>query len=261
MRWAGAIEYDGSGYHGWQIQPGRPTVQAKVEQALSLVANDSVSVVCSGRTDSGVHAQGQIVHFDTAAERTAESWLLGANRYLPPDIAPQWFCPVAESFHARFGAVARDYRYVILDRPAPTALWRDRAWHVRHRLDDEAMRNAAQALIGEHDFSTFRAAACQAKTSWRRVHHIELARHGDWLMIDIRANAFLHHMVRNIVGSLVQVGRHRQEPGWIADVLATLDRRQAGKTAPAQGLTLAGVHYGSGYDLPAVGGQAPPPAD
>lgn len=255
MRWAAAIEYDGSAYHGWQIQPGTPTVQAEVERAVARVANAPVTVVCSGRTDAGVHAAGQIIHFDTDARRAPDAWLLGSNRYLPPDIAPQWFVPVTDDFHARYQAIARDYHYTILDRPAPTALWRERSWHVRHRLDDSAMRSAAMALVGEHDFSAFRAASCQARSPRRCIHHIEIRRSGDWLGIDIRANAFLHHMVRNIAGSLVQVGRGYHQPAWIVDVLTQGDRRLAGPTAPARGLVLARVHYPEETGIPAVQAQ------
>ncbi|NNC23065.1 tRNA pseudouridine(38-40) synthase TruA [Salinisphaera sp. USBA-960] len=264
MRWAAAIEYDGGAYHGWQRQPGHPTIQAEVEHAIGRVANAPITVVCSGRTDAGVHAGAQIVHFDSSARRSADAWLLGSNRYLPPDIAPQWFVPVADDFHARYDAYARDYHYALLDRPAPTALWRNRAWHVHHRLDIDAMREAAQVLIGEHDFSAFRASACQAHTPWRNLHHVWMERNGDWLSVCIRANAFLHHMVRNIVGSLVQVGRGRREPAWLGAVLAGKDRRLAGATAPAHGLTLMHVHYPSDSGLPRAsvdtldtGGQHP----
>ncbi len=245
MRWASAIEYDGGAYHGWQFQPDRPTVQGHVENALSRVANAPVKTVCSGRTDAGVHAAEQVVHFDSDSNRSADAWLLGSNRYLPPDIAPQWFVPVPDEFSARYDAWARDYHYAILDRRAPSALWRARAWHVHQRLDEALMRRGATALIGEHDFSAFRAAACQAHSPWRNLHHIKIQRCGDWLYFDIRANAFLHHMVRNIVGSLVQVGRRRRPPEWIAELLAVRDRRRAGATAPAHGLTLMRVHYPS----------------
>lgn len=251
MRWAACIEYDGTAYSGWQSQPHAPSVQDSLEAALSRVADEPIRTVCSGRTDSGVHAQGQIVHFDTDADRRERSWLLGSNRWLADDIAPQWFVRVPETFHARFNAVARDYRYCILDRDAPSALWRSRVWHVHRRLDYEAMRDAARALLGQHDFNAFRAAGCQAKTPVRNVHRLEVRRLGDWVRIDVRANAFLHHMVRNIAGTLAVVGRGEADPGWVAELLARGDRRQAGMTAPAQGLSLRRVHYPDDTALPA----------
>lgn len=250
MRWAACIEYDGSAYSGWQSQPHAPSVQDSLEAALSKVADEPVRTICSGRTDSGVHAQGQIVHFDTNAERRDRSWLLGTNRWLADDIAPQWFVPVPETFHARFNAVARDYRYWIIDRDAPSALWRNRVWHVHKRLDHEAMHAAAQMLVGRHDFSAFRAAGCQAKSPVRHVHHVTVTRLGDWVRIDVRANAFLHHMVRNIAGTLAVVGRGEAVPTWVAELLNQRDRRQAGMTAPAAGLSLRRVHYPDGIQLP-----------
>ncbi|RJS95025.1 tRNA pseudouridine(38-40) synthase TruA [Salinisphaera sp. Q1T1-3] len=250
MRWAACIEYDGSGYHGWQSQPHAASVQDTLEAALSRVANEPIRVVCSGRTDTGVHAQGQIVHFDTAAVRRDRSWLLGTNRYLPDDIAPQWFVPVSDDFHARFQAVAREYRYWIMDRDAPSALWRNRVWHVHHRLDHEAMHIAAQSLLGRQDFSAFRAAGCQAKSPVRDVRAISVVRHGDWIRLDIRANAFLHHMVRNIVGTLAVIGRGEASTDWVAALLRGGDRKQAGMTAPAAGLSLRRVHYPEPVALP-----------
>jgi len=251
-RWAACIEYDGSDYHGWQSQPHAASVQDALEHALSKVADQPIRTVCCGRTDTGVHAQGQIVHFDTDVQRPARAWLMGSNRYLPDDIASQWFVPMPDTFHARFGAFAREYRYWVIDRDAPSALWRRRAWHSHHRLDDQAMHQAAQALVGRHDFSAFRAAGCQAKSPWRTIDHLTVARHGDWLQIDIRANAFLHHMVRNLVGSLAEVGRGRQSVGWIGQLLANRDRRLAGMTAPACGLSLRRVHYPAEFQLPSA---------
>lgn len=250
MRWAACIEYDGTAYSGWQSQPHAPSVQDALEAALSRVADEPIRTVCSGRTDSGVHAQGQIVHFDTRAERRERSWLLGTNRWLADDIAPQWFVRVPETFHARFNAIARDYRYWILDRDAPSALWRSRIWHVHKQLDHEAMQTAAGALVGRHDFSAFRAAGCQAKSPVRDVHHLTVTRLGDWVRIDVRANAFLHHMVRNIAGTLAVVGRGEADPAWVAELLARGDRREAGMTAPAGGLSLRRVHYPDDIQLP-----------
>ena len=250
MRWAACIEYDGSAYHGWQSQPHAASVQDTLEAALARVADTPIRTVCSGRTDTGVHAAGQIVHFDTAVARSARAWVLGSNRYLPDDIAPQWFMPVPDAFHARFGALCRDYRYWILDRVAPTALWRRRAWHSKSRLDARAMHAGAQALVGRHDFSAFRAAACQAKTPWREVHHLHVVGEGDWIRVDIRANAFLHHMVRNIVGSLAMIGRGDRDPAWLARVRDAGDRTRAGMTAPAAGLLLRAVRYPDEFALP-----------
>lgn len=249
MRWAACIEYEGTAYSGWQFQKHAPSIQEYVEAALSRVANEPISVCASGRTDSGVHALGQIIHFDTRAQRSARSWLLGSNRWLPYDIAPQWFVPVADNFHARFYAVARDYQYWLLDGAAPTALWRRRAWHVHQRLDETAMAQAAEYLLGEHDFSAFRAAGCQARSPMRDLQHLTIRRSGDWLYVNVRANAFLHHMVRNIVGTLVKVGQGRAEPEWVAQVLASRDRRKAGMTAPAWGLYMQHVHYPATVDL------------
>jgi tRNA pseudouridine38-40 synthase len=250
MRWAACVEYDGTAYHGWQSQPHAASIQDVLEAALSKVVDAPIRTVCSGRTDAGVHAAGQIVHFETAVARGQRAWLLGSNRHLPDDIAPQWFVPVPENFHARFSACARDYRYWILDRTAPSALWRHRAWHAHNRLDAAAMQVAAQVLVGHHDFSAFRAAACQSKSPWREVHHLTVARFGDWIHIDIRANAFLYHMVRNIVGSLAPVGAGLRAPEWIGELLAGRDRRRAGMTAPACGLMLRAVHYPAEFMLP-----------
>ncbi|WP_348762612.1 tRNA pseudouridine(38-40) synthase TruA [uncultured Salinisphaera sp.] len=250
MRWAACIEYDGTAYHGWQSQPHAASVQDTLESALSKVANAPIRVVCSGRTDTGVHAEGQIVHFDTNAVRRDRSWLLGTNRYLPDDIAPQWFVAVPDTFHARFQAVARSYRYWLMDRDAPSALWRNRVWHVHRRLDHDAMHAAAGHLLGRHDFSAFRAAGCQAKTPVRQVQHIGVTREGDWLRVDIRANAFLHHMVRNIVGTLAVIGRGEADTDWTARLLAGGDRRRAGMTAPAGGLSLRHVTYPADAPLP-----------
>lgn len=255
MRWAACIEYDGTAYHGWQSQPHASSVQDALEAALSKVADEPIRTVCSGRTDTGVHAQGQIVHFDTHADRAARNWLLGTNRWLADDIAPQWFVPVPADFHARFHAVARDYRYWIMDRDAPSALWRNRCWHVHKRLDEKAMQKAAQVLVGEHDFSAFRAAACQAKSPVRQVHHLQVTRQGDWVCIDIRANAFLHHMVRNIAGTLAVIGRGEAGVDWVGELLRSRDRRRAGMTAPAGGLVMRRVYYRDDSLLP------PPPPD
>lgn len=255
-RIAACVEYDGTAYKGWQTQPHAPSVQDRVERALSRVADHPVHVVCSGRTDAGVHSLGQVIHFDTTAERPDHAWTFGANTHLPADISLRWCRPVPADFHARYSALAREYRYLILDHPARSALFADRAAHSRHRLDETVMHAAAQKLLGEHDFSAFRAADCQSNTPMRRVERIEVRRHGDLVAVEVRANAFVHHMVRNIVGSLRLVGRGLQPPDWIDELLASRDRRRAGATAPAHGLYFLRVTYPEEYGLSSL----PPPA-
>lgn len=243
MRIAIGIEYDGTAYNGWQRQRTGAGIQQRVEQALSEVSNEAVEVVCAGRTDAGVHATGQVTHFDTHAQRSPRGWLLGANSILPDDISVTWVQPVGEEFHARFSAVARSYRYVILNRLVRSALQRNRAWWVYQPLDDRAMHEAAETLIGEHDFSAFRAAGCQASSPIRQIDAISVTRDGDWLYLDVTANAFLQHMVRNITGTLVVIGSGERPPDWSADVLQSRDRKRAGMAAPAHGLTLVQVTY------------------
>lgn len=251
MRIALGIEYDGTDFLGWQRLGHGNTVQAEVERALSFVADEGIEVVCAGRTDSGVHAVCQVVHFDTAAQRSPRAWTLGANSRLPDSIAVRWAQPVAADFHARFSARARRYRYVILNRAIRPALHaRYVAWE-RVRLDAAAMHAAAQALCGEHDFSAFRAVSCQARTSMRCIHEIAVTRDGDRVTISVQANAFLHHMVRNIVGSLLPVGRGEQPVDWIAALLAGRNRGVAGPTALAHGLTFVGPLYPAACGLPA----------
>ena len=253
MRIALGIEYDGTSYNGWQRQKTGLGVQQRLEEALSLVANEKVDVVCAGRTDTGVHASGQVVHFDTESERTERGWLLGANTNLPDDISVTWVKPVDQDFHARFSAVARSYRYLILNRLERSALHRNRAWWIYEPLDETPMQAAAQQLLGEHDFSAFRSAACQANTAVRDITAISVSRSGDWLTIDVTANAFLMNMVRNIVGSLAAVGLGEQGVEWISDVLESRDRKAGGITAPPHGLTLVGVDYPEAFGVPAAG--------
>lgn len=251
MRIALGIEYDGTDFFGWQRLSHGNSIQIAVEGALSFVADESIEVVCAGRTDAGVHAYCQVVHFDTAAQRSERGWMLGANSRLPASVAVRWAQPVATDFHARFGARARRYRYHILNRRVRPALQARYVTWERRPLDAAAMHEAAQALIGEHDFSAFRTVACQARTPTRCVHAISVVRDGEQLFIDIQANAFLHHMVRNIVGSLLPVGRGEQAPAWIAQLLAGRDRAVAGPTAPAQGLLFVGPSYPPECGLPA----------
>ncbi len=245
QRYALGVEYDGSAYNGWQIQPHAPSIQQALNSAITIVANESVECTGAGRTDTGVHALGQVVHFDSAAQRSLRSWLLGVNSNLPPDIAVTWICAVKRDFHARFSALSRTYRYIILNRPVRSALERQRAWWVHQPLDHERMQQAATYLIGEHDFSAFRAASCQSHSTVRQMSQLTVARADQCLIIQCRANAFLHHMVRNIVGSLVRVGRLEERPEWMKTVMETGDRRISGMTAPAAGLTLMEIGYPS----------------
>ncbi len=250
MRIALGIEYDGSAFCGWQTQSHAPSVQDALQAALSKVADHPVKVVCAGRTDSGVHATAQVVHFDTRAERPLHAWVLGGNANLPDSVSVTWAQAVDQDFHARFKATARSYRYVILNRKVRPAVLRKRVCWMHHALDEAAMQTAAQALLGEHDFSSFRALACQARHAVRRVHRLNVSRSGEFVYIDIEANAFLHHMVRNIAGTLMAVGRGEREPGWVAEVLAARDRTVGGVTAPPDGLYLSGVRYPERFGLP-----------
>lgn len=251
MRYAAGIEYDGTHYSGWQRQPFfAQTVQQHVEHALSHIADHDIDVVCAGRTDAGVHALQQVVHFDSDAPRELYAWLAGANRYLPKDVRLQWVVAVDDTFHARYSAKRRQYRYLLCTRHQPSALWASRCYWYRYPLDVSAMREGAAHLIGEHDFSAFRAAECQAKTPNRFVESIEIDGNGNWLWFDVCGNAFLHHMVRNIVGTLLPVGLAKKPPAWVGEVLAGKDRRKAGVTAPAQGLYFVHAVYDTSYHLP-----------
>ena len=258
MRVALGVQYDGSGFRGWQAQqPGTRTVQTVLEQALAKVANHPVRLVCAGRTDAGVHGVGQVAHFDTTAVRSERAWVLGGNAHLPLDISLDWARQTPDDFHARFSALARRYRYVILNRPQRSALWRERAtWHYRP-LDAERMQRAGQALVGEHDFSSFRAAECQARHPIRDLHEITIRRQGDGVVLDVEANAFLHHMVRNIAGVLMSIGAGDRPVEWAREVLEQRDRTQAGVTAPAAGLYLLAVHYPERFGLPTAGETVP----
>ena len=250
MRIALGIEYDGTDFPGWQRLTQATAIQSVVEEALGFVADHRVEVTCAGRTDAGVHARCQVVHFDTQAQRSERGWVLGVNSRLPPSVALRWAKPVGDEFHARYGAIARRYRYLIVNRPMRPALdARYVAWE-RAPLNAQAMHRAAQALIGEHDFSAFRTVACQSRTPMRNVHEIVIARDADRVAIEIQANAFLHHMVRNIVGSLLPVGRGEQPEAWLAQLLSGRDRALAGPTAPAQGLTFLHPLYPARYGLP-----------
>ena len=250
MRIALGIEYDGTAYNGWQRQKVGLGVQQRVEEALEVVADHPVEVTCAGRTDTGVHATGQVVHFDTPNRRDDRGWLLGANSNLPDDISVTWAQQVSDDFHARFSATGRNYRYCILNRLERSALHRHRAWWVYQPLDADRMHAAAQQLLGEHDFSAFRAAGCRANTPDRNITAIAVVRDGDWITLTVSANAFLQHMVRNITGTLVAIGLGEQSVEWLADVLASQDRKLGGIAAPPHGLTLVSVDYPEDFGLP-----------
>lgn len=255
MRIALGIEYDGGAFHGWQVQRHTTqTVQAAVEAALSRVAAHPVRVVCAGRTDTGVHAVGQVVHFDTTATRAPRNWVLGANVNLPDSVAVTWARPVEDDFHARFSAESRSYRYLILNRPTRSSLLAGRATWVHRPLDDERMHAAGQALVGTHDFSSYRALGCQAKSPVRTLHRLSVRRAGELIELEVHANAFLHHMIRNIVGVLLAIGQGERPETWAGEVLALRDRTRGGVTAPADGLYFERVWYPTGFDIP-----LPPP--
>ncbi len=246
------IEYDGSGYHGWQsqLQEGVPTVQETLERALSRVADHPVSVICAGRTDAGVHGTGQVVHFDSDAVRDSKAWVYGANSNLPADVCVRWATPVADDFHARFSAVSRRYRYVIWNYPIRPALFnRQLSWNYRP-LELAPMQQAAHSLLGTHDFSAYRGVQCQAKSPIKTVHSLELYQQGALIVIEVEANAFLMHMVRNIAGVLMAIGAGFKPVSWAADVLESRDRTVGGVTAPAYGLYLVGVGYPERFALP-----------
>ncbi|MDP9200049.1 MAG: tRNA pseudouridine(38-40) synthase TruA [Pseudomonadota bacterium] len=249
-RFAVGLEYDGTRYAGWQSQPGLPTIQDGLQQALSSVADHPVAAIAAGRTDAAVHATGQVAHFDTSADRPLRGWLLGANTHLPTDIALTWAMEVDRDFHARYTAIARSYRYCLLQRATRPVLLRDRVCWVRAALDVAAMNEAAQLLVGEHDFSSFRAVECQSPTAKRHVDEIVVSGDSALVTIEITANAFLQHMVRNIAGSLLQVGEGKRPPNWIGEILAARDRSRAGVTAPAAGLYLWKVRYPPSLQVP-----------
>jgi len=246
-RLALGVEYDGTAYCGWQIQPHAPSIQQSLNEAISVVADEPVACTGAGRTDTGVHATGQVAHFDTAAVRSRRSWVLGINSNLPADISVFNVWPVTAEFHARYAAIGRAYRYVILNRSVRSALERHRAWWVHQHLDLATMQHAATSLLGEHDFSSFRAAECQAHSAVRTLRKLEIVSSGEKIIIECEANAFLHHMVRNIAGSLVRIGRGEADASWLHELLEQRDRRQAGVTAPAGGLTLTRVDYAEPY--------------
>lgn len=245
------IEYDGTDFRGWQTQqPSVRTVQSCLEEGLSKVANHPVQVICAGRTDAGVHGTGQVVHFDSAAPREMKSWVRGGNTNTPHDITVRWAQPVSDEFHARFSAVSRRYRYVIYRNGQPPALYRNHVTWNHRPLDVEKMREAAAYLLGEHDFSAYRCVHCQAKSPIKTMHDITLQEQGAVLVLEVHANAFLMHMVRNIAGVLMAIGAGKYPPIWAKEVLASRDRRQGGVTAPPFGLYLVEIEYPQQFDLP-----------
>ncbi len=252
QRVALGIEYNGANYRGWQVQlnPTFPTVQGCLEQALSTIADTSIKVYCAGRTDARVHATCQVVHIESPVERPMKAWLMGTNVNLPNDIAVKWVQLVGDDFHARFSATARRYQYVIANGDISNAIFAGQVTCVKDKLDVDAMHEAAQLLLGTHDFSAFRAASCQSHSRIRDMYSVSVIRRQQFVIVEVCANAFLHHMVRNIVGSLLEVGRGNQLPQWLAELLRGKDRTLAAPTAPPDGLYLVEVSYPEQYQFP-----------
>lgn len=250
-----SLSYSGYRYHGWQSQKGGlPTIQKYLQEAISKVANQPVEVVCAGRTDKGVHGAHQVVHFETSAKRSLRSWVFGCNSNLPPDISVSWAGSVEEDFHARFSATARRYNYVIYNHPIRPAVFYNELTWCHDLLDEQVMNEAAQVLVGKHDFSSFRAVGCQARSPVRTMEFISVKRYGDVLVLDIKGNAFLHHMVRNIAGVLMEIGQNRKPTSWCKQVLEARDRTQGGVTAVPNGLFLTQVDYPDKFGIPQSSG-------
>jgi tRNA pseudouridine38-40 synthase len=250
MKFALGIEYAGCNYYGWQKQDISPTIQEVLESALSEIANEDIRVVCAGRTDTGVHALQQVIHFETSSQREPKAWIIGTNSKLPKDIAVAWAQNIDDDFHARFSAESRTYQYLILNRRARPAILNGLVtWECRE-LNFERMKQASQCLIGEHDFTSFRAVACQANSPVRTIHNLKLNKIDDYIMISICANAFLHHMVRNIAGVLMAVGMGNEKVCWVEEVLAAKNRSAGGITARPDGLYLSDIKYPEKYKIP-----------
>ncbi|ASK77742.1 tRNA pseudouridine(38-40) synthase TruA [Paraphotobacterium marinum] len=243
MRYALGIEYDGSTFCGFQKQKHCRSVQEDLEQAISLIGNEKIEVFCAGRTDTGVHATFQVIHFDSTYSRSARSWSLGVNSHLSPHCSVKWAQIVPDNFHARFSALNRSYAYIIYNGELRPSIWNKGFTHVHEKLDETKMHDASQLLLGENDFSSFRASSCQSNSSFRNIQKISVKRQGEYVIINITANAFLHHMVRNIVGSLIDVGKGLQKIEWFNSLLRVKDRNKAGVTAKPNGLYLVGVEY------------------
>ncbi|WP_094751954.1 tRNA pseudouridine(38-40) synthase TruA [Psychromonas sp. CD1] len=250
MRIALGIEYDGTAYYGWQRQKDVISVQEELEKALSLVANHPVKLHCAGRTDAGVHGTGQVIHFDTHAIRQNVAWTLGVNANLPKDISVRWCKLVDENFHARFSATARRYRYIIYNNAFRPGILNTGLSHYHYALDADRMHQAGQFLVGKHDFTSFRALHCQANNPIRTIQYLKVTRRDDFIIIDIKANAFLHHMVRNIAGSLIEIGRGNQNIEWLMTLLEYKNRARAAATAKPGGLYFVEVEYPAQYELP-----------
>jgi tRNA pseudouridine38-40 synthase len=251
MRIALGIEYDGAAHCGWQSQPIRCGVQDKLESALTEIAAEEISLICAGRTDTGVHALGQVAHFDTNVVRPDTAWVRGVNALLPDSIAVQWAITVADDFHARFSAVSRTYTYVLYNHPVRPALQTGKVGWYHAPLDVAAMKTAAQHLLGQHDFSAFRAAECQAKTSIKTINYIKLEQGGEYITLTLNANGFLHHMVRNIIGSLIYVGASKHPSKWVKELLSAKDRTRSAPTFAPDGLYLVAIEYQNKWQLPA----------
>ncbi|MBF1801537.1 tRNA pseudouridine(38-40) synthase TruA [Alloalcanivorax profundimaris] len=246
-----AVEYDGSAFHGWQTQqPGVRTVQEEVEKGLSRVADHPVTLICAGRTDAGVHATGQVCHFDSDADRDMKAWVMGGNRFIPDDVAIRWAVPVDDDFHARFSAHRRCYRYVIYNHPRPPALFRRQVTWNHRPLDVDAMARASQHLVGTHDFTSYRSVHCQAKSPVKTLTRFQIHRRGPLIVLEVEANAFLMHMVRNMAGVLMSIGAGHRDPDWARQVLEARDRTQGGVTAPPYGLYLVEIGYPEAFPLP-----------
>ncbi|MFO1388972.1 tRNA pseudouridine(38-40) synthase TruA [Cellvibrio sp.] len=251
QRVALAIEYKGTDFHGFQTQPnGVKTVQQALEKALSKVADEAITLVCAGRTDAGVHATNQVIHFDTLAKRLPKAWVMGTRPHLPDSVSVKWAKDVAPNFHARFSALNRTYRYLISDAKTSSALLHDQITWSSRPLDVEKMREGAAHLVGKHDFTSFRATQCQAKSPIRQIHYLHIIRRGDLIVIEVQANAFLHHMVRNMVGVLMAVGVGDKPTSWVGEVLAAKNRSAGGVTSRPFGLYLVSVDFPSEFDLP-----------
>ncbi|CAL4042510.1 tRNA pseudouridine synthase A [Buchnera aphidicola (Tetraneura ulmi)] len=247
------VEYDGTNYNGWQKQKNTiTTIQEKLETAISIIADHPINVICSGRTDSGVHSIGQIVHFNTTSFREDFSWILGINSFLPSDISVQWVKTVSFNFHARYSALSRLYRYVIYNSSYRNGLFSNFLNHIFKELDVKLMINGAKYLLGEHDFSGFRAKNCQSKSAFRNISRLDVFRRKFFVIIEIKANAFLYKMVRNIVGSLIEIGLKKKNVSWINTILRSKNRKLSGPTALARGLYLVHVDYPSNFGFPKI---------
>lgn len=249
-KFALGVEYDGSFYHGWQRQKTVVSIQEEIENALSIIADHKINITCAGRTDAGVHSIGQVIHFDTIAIRKDSSWTIGVNSYLSKDISIKWIRTVPKYFNARYSAITRSYRYIIYNHSFRSAIFHNRSNHIYRKLNVYDMHHASQFLLGEHDFSSFRALSCQSNSPWRKIIKLNVYRQNDWVIIDITANSFLHHMVRNIVGSLIEIGVSKRKKYWMKELLKKKNRSYAGATAPPRGLYLLFVEYPSCFNIP-----------